>query len=169
MIFCPHCCVTDRVFFSKSFLFKLLTVNARGFANPLTHNLLFDLIESSNCDVCFVQETLVSSESTIKSLSRRWLGRCFWSPASGRQGGVVTLISSKCSDEIVSWKKDSHGRIVSILIRSNGVDVNLVNIYAPTNLAERKIFFDLEGILIATIMLSINLVETFLFTKNTSR
>ena len=55
---------------------------------------------------------------------------------------MVTLISSKCSDEIVSWKKDSHGRIVSILIRSNGVDVNLVNIYAPTNLAERKIFFD---------------------------
>ena len=129
-------------FFSKSFLFKLLTVNARGFANPLTHNFLFDSIESSNCDVCFVQETLVSSESTIKSLSRRWLGRCFWSPACGRQGGVVTLISPKCSDEIVSWKKDSHGRIVSILIRSNGVDVNLVNIYAPTNLAERKIFFD---------------------------
>ena len=55
---------------------------------------------------------------------------------------MVTLISSKCSDEIVSWKKDSHGRIVSILIRSNGVEVNLVNIYAPTNLAERKIFFD---------------------------
>ena len=55
---------------------------------------------------------------------------------------MVTLISSKCSDEIVSWKKDSHGRIVSILIRSNGVDVNLVNVYAPTNLAERKIFFD---------------------------
>ena len=43
--------------FSKSFLFKLLTVNARGFANPLTHNFLFDSIESSNCDVCFVQET----------------------------------------------------------------------------------------------------------------
>ena len=67
---------------------------------------------------------------------------CFWYPASSRQGGVVTLISSKCSDEIVSWKKDSHCRIVSILIRSNDVDVNLVNIYAPTNLAERKIFFD---------------------------
>ena len=55
-------------FFSKSVLFKLLTVNARGFANPLTYNFLFDSIESSNCDVCFVQETLVSSESTIKSL-----------------------------------------------------------------------------------------------------
>ena len=133
--------VQVRESFPKSFLFKLLTVNIRGFANPLTHNLLFDLIESSNCDACLVQETLVSSESTIKSLSRRWLGCSFWSPASSRQGCVVTLISSKCSDEIVSWKKDSHGCIVSILIRNNDVDVNLVNIYPPTNVAERKIFF----------------------------
>ena len=96
-------------------------------------------------------------------------------------GGVVTLILSKCSDEIVSWKKDSHGRIVSILIRSNDVDVNLVNIYALTNLAERKICFDSlheflflplrsssQGILTAMMMLLINLVETFLFTKNMS-
>ena len=62
-------------------------MNARGFANSLTYNLLFDLIEIvSNWDVCFVQETLISSESTIKSLSCRWPGGSFWSPASGRQG-----------------------------------------------------------------------------------
>ena len=91
------------------------------------------------------------------------------------------MILSKCSDEIVSWKKDSHGRIISILIRSNDVDVNLVNIYAPTNLADRKICFDSlheflflplpsssQGILTAMIMLLINLVETFLLTKNMS-
>ena len=108
----------------------------------LSTRLLLLHCETSNCDVCFVQETLISSESTLKSLSRRWPGRSFWSPASGRQGGVVTLISSRCSDEMISWKKDSHGRIVSLLVRSNDVDVNLVNIYAPTNLAERKTFFD---------------------------
>ena len=51
-------------------------------------------------------------------------------------GGVVTLILSRCSDEMVSWKKDLHGRMVSLLVRSNDVDVNLVNIYAPTDLAE---------------------------------
>lgn len=118
----------------------LQTINARGLANPLTYNFLFDLIEKSNCDVCFVQETLIHSESTIKSLSRRWLGRSFWSPASGKQGGVVTLISSKCSNEIVSWKKDSQGRIVSVLIRCNDFDINLVNIYAPTTPTNGKIF-----------------------------
>ena len=41
-------------------MFKLLTVNARGLGNPLNNNLLFDLIEKSDCDCCFVQETLVS-------------------------------------------------------------------------------------------------------------
>ena len=103
---------------------------------------MFDLIEKSLCDVCFVQETLISSETTIKSLSRRWLGRSFWSPAIGRQGGVVTLISPKCVNDVVSWKKDSRGRIVSTLIRIDDVDVNFVNIYAPANLTDRKNFYD---------------------------
>ncbi len=84
----------------------------------------------------------MSSDVNIKTLSRRWQGRSFWSPAIGRQGGVVTLISPNCSDEIVSWKKDSHGRILSLVIRIDGVDLNLVNVYAPTNLTDRKLFFE---------------------------
>ena len=38
--------------------------------------------------------------------------------------------------------KDSRGRIISILIRRSDVGVNLGNIYAPTNLTEKKNFFD---------------------------
>ena len=108
--------------------------------NPLNNNLLFDLVEKSDCDLCFVQETLISSDVHINALSRRWLGRSFWSPAIGKQGGVAILLSSKFSDEIVSWKKDSNGRIISILIRVDEVDINFVNIYAPTNLTDRKSF-----------------------------
>ena len=133
------------LFISLSFFqvtFNVLSIYARGLGNPLNSNLLFDLIEKSNCDLCFVQETLVSSDENIKSLSRQWLGRSFWSPATGKQGGVVILISPKCSDEVVSWKKDSNGRIVSILIRIDGVDLNFVNICAPTNLTDLKSFFE---------------------------
>ena len=57
--------------------FKVLTINARGFGSPLNNNLLFDLIEKSACDICFVQETLVSSEANIKVLFRRWQGRSY--------------------------------------------------------------------------------------------
>ena len=110
--------------------------------NSLNTNLLFDLIEKSRCDVCLIQETQVSSDVNIKSISRRWLGDSFWSPAIGKQGGVVTLISPNCDSKVISWKKDSHGRVVSLLIRIDDVDFNLVNIYAPTNLTDRKNFFD---------------------------
>lgn len=69
--------------------------------NPLNTNL-FDLVEKSG----FIQETLVSSDVNIKALSRSWLGRSFWSPAIGKQGDVAFLISIKCSDKILPWKKD---------------------------------------------------------------
>ena len=52
------------------------------------------------------------------------------------------MISPKCSDEIVSWKKGSNGRVISILVRIGGVDINFVNIYAPTNLTDRKSFYE---------------------------
>ena len=54
----------------------------------------------------------------------------------------MTLISPKCVNDVVSWKKDSRGRIVSTLIRIGDVDVNFVNIYAPANLTDRKNFYD---------------------------
>ena len=64
---------------------------------------------------------------------------------------------------MVSWKKDSHGRIVSLLVRSNDVDVNLVNIYAPTNLAEQKISFDSLSfsLILSFFILSINSFRIF--------
>ena len=43
---------------------------------------------------------------------------------------------------MLSWKRDSNGRVVSLLIRIDEVDFNLVNIYAPTNLTDRKSFFE---------------------------
>ena len=73
-------------------------------------------------------------------MSRRWLGCSFWSPAIGRQGGVATLISPRCLNDVVSWRKDSHSCIISTLIRIGDVDINFVNIHAPTNLTDRKFY-----------------------------
>ena len=42
----------------------------------------------------------------------------------------------------MSWKKDSNGRIISILVRIDGVDLNFVSIYAPTNRTDRKLFYE---------------------------
>ena len=88
----------------------------------------------------FFQKTLVSDHRQIKSLSDRWSGPSFWSPALGKQGGVCALFHPSFEGKFLSWRKDSSGRVLSFLIDFSGCQVNLLSIYAPTNPAERKSF-----------------------------
>ena len=43
---------------------------------------------------------------------------------------------------MVQWKRDTSGRVVSVVIKVNNYCINIVNIYAPINLTERKVFFE---------------------------
>ena len=52
------------------------------------------------------------------------------------------MVSEYFSGKILSWRKDSGGRIVSLLVSFNGVKYNVVNVYAPTNHTDRKSFFE---------------------------
>ena len=103
---------------------------------------MFIFDHAKNFDLCFVQETFVARPDAIKRLSSRWLGPSFWSPAIGKQGGTVILVSEFFSGKILSWRKDSGGLIVSLLVSFNGVKYNVVNIYAPTNHTDHKSFFE---------------------------
>ena len=96
----------------------------------------------SSFDFCFIQETLISDDKSIKKLSSQWPGTSFWSPAIGKQGGVTILISERFDGKVLSWLKDSGGRILSLLVSYADVTFNVVNIYAPTNPTERRAFFE---------------------------
>ena len=90
-----------------------------------------------------MQETMRSRQSSISFFSNRWEGKSFWSPALGKQGGAVTVLISKNSNlEVLSWRRDSNGRVLSLLIKSENNLINLVNIYAPVVLSDRKDFFN---------------------------
>ena len=39
------------------------------------------------------------------------------------------------------WKRDTSGRVVSLLFKLDDLRIKLINIYAPTNLVEKKVFF----------------------------
>ena len=43
---------------------------------------------------------------------------------------------------MINWKRDTSGRIVSVAFKVNGFCINLLNVYAPTNLTKRKVFFE---------------------------
>ena len=90
-----------------------------------------------------IQETLIGSNSnSITSPSSRWPGPSYWSPAIGKQGGVAILVNENFEGKIISWSKDTDGRIITLLISVNNLKVNLVKIYAPSNLTDRKVFFE---------------------------
>ena len=95
-------------------------------------------------DICFVPESEISDPNFYlrMSLSRRWYGRWFSSPAIGRRGWVITFISDRFNCAVISWCKNSNGRILSILLLCDDSKIYIDNIYAPMNLSERKAFFD---------------------------
>lgn len=54
----------------------------------------------------------------------------------------MTCLSDSFDYEVVQWKRDTSGRVVSVVIKVHDYCINVVNIYAPTNLTERKVFFE---------------------------
>lgn len=53
----------------------------------------------------------------------------------------MTGLSDSFDYEVIQWKRDTSGRVVCVVINLNGYCINIVNIYAPTNLTEQKVFF----------------------------
>ena len=84
---------------------------------------------------------MISDNDSLKSLSKKWKGPSYWSPALGRRGGVAILCSLRQREHISVWQKDAGGRLVSLLLKFDNCKINLVNIYAPTNPTERGTFF----------------------------
>ena len=52
------------------------------------------------------------------------------------------MINDDFQGKVSSWRKDSCGRVLSLGLEIAGVTINVINIYAPTNQTERKIFFE---------------------------
>lgn len=132
----------ESLFPIVTFKAKLILLNIQGFGSDTKSNSIFDFAKRSHSDFVFLQETLSMRPAAIKSLTSKWGGKSFWSPALGKQGGVVTLVSENSHFDVSQWMRDSSGRVVSILALLGAQRYNFVNIYGPTNPTERHNFFD---------------------------
>ena len=48
----------------------------------------------------------------------------------------MTCLSDSFDYKVVEWKRCTSGRVVSVVIKINDDSINIVNIYAPTNLTD---------------------------------
>ena len=110
----------------------------------LESQTVFAYAWNKKSDFNFWHETLVTNVESIRDFQSQWSGPCFRSPAIGKQGGVAIFVQENFRFDILNWKKDSSGRVVSLLVKVDDTLFNMVNIkfYAPTNPKEQKEFFE---------------------------
>jgi len=98
-------------------------------------------LENLDYDVYVLQESHVSDKRQADIIARCWRGKCLWSFCTGKSGGVAIFFSANISGSVCRFIYDSDGRILSVLISIGELMLNVVNIYAPNLVSDRKSFF----------------------------
>ena len=74
----------------------------------------------------------------------------------GKSGGIAILVSPKFSGKIIRYVQDTDGRILRLLVDRNSFKFNIICVYAPNTVSDRKLFFNS----LHTFFLSIVLILT---------
>ena len=120
---------------------KILSLNVRGLGSAGKSEKLVNELSFLNCDIYLSQETHVSCKKQAEKFEKLWKGEYFWSFGTGKSAGVAVIFAPTFSEKIVCFLFDSNGRILSLLIDFHNLFFNVVNIYSPNVVSERKIFF----------------------------
>ena len=132
--------------------FNVMSINVRGtIKNTEQRNKLLSCVQINNMNILLLQETHVKDLRLKSEIDKNFNCKSFWSFGSSDSKGVAVLIMNNFENTINKFEKDSEGRAVSVKISSPHGDFNIVSIYAPNNISERKIFLrNLDPLLIGT-------------------
>ena len=120
---------------------QIVTLNCRGLGNFRKRKHIFQILKSSNVDVCFLQETHVYNNTVAHTYSKELGGKCYWSFGTSRSKGVGIWFKENLICEIVLLNRDMHRRPLCVTLNINNVIMKLVNVYAPVVPKERKHLF----------------------------
>ena len=120
---------------------KVLSINVRGLGSASKTFKIVQELNHLNCDIILLQETHVSCKRQAEKFEKFWKGKCFWSFGTGKSAGVAVIFAPKFSGNVIRFLFDSNGRILSLLIDFHNLYFNVVNIYSPNAVSERKMFF----------------------------
>ena len=93
-------------------------------------------------DFFLLQETHISCKTQVDLIEKCFKGQCFWSFGIGKSAGVAIFVSPKFSGKIIRCVHDTDDRILSLLVDFNSFKFNIVCLYAPNTVTDRKLFFN---------------------------
>ena len=121
---------------------KLVTINVRGLSSSKKADVIVHELERLPYDLFLLQETHVSCKERADCIAKKWRGNCFWSFGVGRSAGVAIFVSPRFAGTVSRFLFDTDGRVLSVLVQLGNTTLNIVNIYAPNTVSDRKIFLE---------------------------
>ena len=131
---------------------RLVSKNVGGLHSSADkRRTLFDqLARRRSVEVFLLQETHSKDDAAVRrwaaeAASGAWRGQQFWHHGTSASCGVAVLIrdSAHVSDAHIGYQ-DTHGRILRVDFKYAGLDMAVVNVYAPHRPEERAAFFSHE-------------------------
>lgn len=152
------------------FMLNVVSLNCKGLRDNAKRQALFLLLKSKNIDIIFLQETHVDCLSLAKQYSNEWGGKCYFSFGGFHSSGVGILFRKNFAFQEKSFQFDNDGRLLCLNIIVNNECYKLVNIYAPNNEKDRKLFFNsldtvLQGKMNKILCGDFNMVENIALDK----
>lgn len=109
---------------------KIISYNVRGLHCPIKKKKILNQLRQMNCQIAFLQETHLSDVEHEKLKS--WADKVYYSShRSGRRKGVSILIHRQINFTKTLMHKDTEGRYILVNGVIDGVEVSLINVYAP--------------------------------------
>ena len=121
---------------------KIITLNVRGLRQPKKRNALFEWLKHKKFDIICLQETYCTCNSEA-SFNKAWNGKIFHSISNSMHSrGVCTMISNSVNCKVLKSECDNEGRKLMIKLNVNDQILNIINIYAPNCVSERRTFIE---------------------------
>ena len=111
---------------------KIGTFNVRGMRDQDKRLQTFKFIRDNEFDLIFLQE-MHSSEGDHDYWSSQWSSQIIFSHGATNARGVAILIHKRAKIRILSHEEDLDGRVIYLKADLDGIEVLLVNLYAPNN------------------------------------
>ena len=108
------------------------TYNCRGLRNSKSRLAIFEWLKSKNLDVILLQETQ-STEQDEVSWRKEWEGEMYFSHGKRDSRGVMVLINKNNNIEKSECISGTDGRELFIKTKICGIELMIVNIYAPND------------------------------------
>ena len=138
----------------------IVSFNVRGIREVKKRRTIFRHLHTRYPRHIVVLSESHSSEEDERQWTAEWGGQIFFAHGNSTSRGTCVLIPRKHSGDVNLIHSGLCGRIIALVLNSNGLKINLIGVYAPTqsNGREQTEFYEDLNVFLRTLDVSCSLI-----------